>query len=183
MIGAVESGQPAPDFALTDLDGQKHALSEYRGKTVVLEWNNPDCPIVRKHYESGNIPNLQQQATKDGIVWLLINSGAPGQQGADYSTAELKQWLERHHAAPTDYFRDQDGKVGHQYGAKTTPHMFVIDARGTLVYQGAIDSIPSANKADIPKAKNYVRDVLSALKSGQPIAETNTRPYGCSVKY
>jgi peroxiredoxin len=182
-FGAVETGRSAPDFSLLDIDGQKHSLAEYLGKTVVLEWNNPDCPIVRKHYESDNLPKLQRDATADGVVWLLINSGAPGREGADYKAGELKQWLAKHHAAPTVYLRDPDGVVGHAYGAKTTPHMYIIDARGTLVYQGGIDSIPSARQSDIPKATNYVREALAALKAGKPIASPDTKPYGCSVKY
>jgi hypothetical protein len=182
-IAAAEIGQPAPDFTLTNIDGQKHTLSEYRGKTVVLEWNNPDCPIVRKHYESDNLPKLQRDAIADGVVWLLINSGAPGKEGADYSAAELKAWLKKHNSAPSEYFRDQDGKVGHLYGAKTTPHMFVIDPKGTLVYEGAIDSIRSANQDDIPKATNYVRVALEDLKAGRPIEKSATQAYGCSVKY
>ena len=183
VSAAVEVGQAAPDFSLTDIKGQKHSLSEYKGKTVVLEWNNPDCPIVRKHYESDNLPKLQRDETADGIVWRLINSGAPGLQGGDYSNAELQAWLTAHHAAPTDYFRDADGKVGHLYGARNTPQLFIVDAKGTVVYAGAIDSIPSANKRDIPKATNYVREALTAMKAGQPIPHATTRAYGCSVKY
>src|SRR5665213_4405919 len=135
---SVAIGQPAPDFSLTDLAGQTHQLSDYQGKTVVLEWNNPDCPIVHKHYDSGNIPRLQKSATADGVVWLLINSGAAGKQGADYTADQLKAWLTERGAAPTDYFRDPDGTVGRLYGARTTPHLFVITAAGTLVYDGAI---------------------------------------------
>jgi hypothetical protein len=180
---AVAIGQPAPDFALTDLDGQTHKLSDYKGKTVVLEWNNPDCPIVHKHYDSRNIPTLQKSATADGVVWLMINSGAPGKEGGDYTSDQIKAWLKDHDAAPTDYFRDPDGKVGHLYQARTTPHMFVITADGTLVYDGAIDSIPSADQADIPRAENYVSEALAAVKAGQPVAKATSRPYGCSVKY
>ncbi len=180
---SVEIGKAAPDFTLTDLSGQTHKLSDYKGKTVVLEWNNPDCPIVRKHYESDNLPSLQRTATADGVVWLLINSGAKGQQGADYSDAELKTWLAEHKAAPTEYFRDPDGKVGHLYAAQTTPHMFVITKDGTLVYDGAIDSISSANKADIPRATNYVAAALADVKAGKPVEKAATHPYGCSVKY
>lgn len=183
LAAAIEVGQVAPDFTLTDIDGKKHALSEFRGKTVVIEWNNPDCPIVKKHYDSDNLPKLQREATADGVVWLLVNSGAAGQQGADYSAAELKQWMKQHDAAPTAYFRDQDGKVGRLYGAQTTPHMFIVDPKGDLVYQGAIDSISSAKKEDIAKATNYVRDALAAMKAGKPISPTATRAYGCSVKY
>jgi peroxiredoxin len=180
---SVEVGQAAPNFSLTGIDGQKHALADYRGKVVVLEWNNPECPIVRKHYDSENLPKLQHEAISDGVVWLVINSNSPGSQGADYSPAELKSWLEKHHAAPSVYLRDPDGAVGRQYGAKTTPHMFVVDASGVVAYQGAIDSIPSASKADIAKATNYVRSALSAIKAGQPVNPTATKPYGCGIKY
>ena len=179
----VEIGQPAPDFTLADIEGNAHSLSQYRGKVVVLEWNNPDCPIVHKHYDSGNIPRLQREYTPKGVVWLLINSGAPGREGADYTADQLKAWLKERDAAPTAYLRDADGKVGHQYGAKTTPHFFIIDAKGTLVYEGAIDSIRSANKADIARAENYVSEALSAIEAGRPVAKTATQPYGCSVKY
>jgi hypothetical protein len=180
---AVEVGQPAPNFTLTDIDGHTHSLADYKGKTVVLEWNNPDCPIVKKHYDSENIPKLQRDATKDGVVWLIVNSGAPGLQGGDYSAADLKAWLGEHHAAPTSYLRDPSGKIGHLYHAQTTPHMFVIKADGTLAYAGAIDSIPSANKSDIPKATNYIQTALGAIKAGQPIEQAQTKPYGCAVKY
>src|SRR5208283_4404025 len=145
--------QPAPDFTLADIDCQSHDLSYYKGKVVVLEWNNPDCPIVHKHYDSGNIPKLQHSAQADGVVWLLINSGATGEQGADYSADQIKAWLQQRNSAPNAYLRDPSGKVGHLYGAKTTPHLFVITADGTLVYQGAIDSIRSADPEDIPKAQ------------------------------
>lgn len=180
---AVEVGQAAPDFTLTDIDGHAHSLADYRGKVVVLEWNNPDCPIVRKHYDSDNLPKLQREATADGVIWLLINSGAPGKEGGDYSAVQLKDWLKGHNAAPTAYLRDQDGKVGHLYHARTTPHMFVINKDGTLMYEGAIDSIASARKSDIAKATNYVRVALTDLKDGKPIEKKASEPYGCSVKY
>ncbi|HVU35545.1 MAG TPA: redoxin domain-containing protein [Opitutaceae bacterium] len=183
LLGAVAVGQPAPDFTLTDINGKKHSLSEYRGRIVVLEWNNPDCPFVHKHYESGNLPRLQHDAMADGVVWLLINSAAPGLQGGDYTAGELASWLKQHGAAPTDYFRDPDGRVGHLYGAKVTPHMFVVDATGTLVYDGAIDSISSTRKSDIAKATNYVRNALAALMEGRAVEPSITHPYGCSVKY
>ena len=178
----VEVGQPAPDFTLTDINGQTHSLSDYKGRIVVLEWNNPGCPFVKKHYESGNIPALQKAATAGGIVWLTINSGAPGNEGA-LSPPEIKAWLQENAAMPTAYFCDADGKVGHLYGAKTTPDMYVINANGTLVYKGAIDSIRSADAADIARATNYVKAALDALRSGQPIAKPVSEPYGCSVKY
>ena len=175
-------GQPAPDFALTDINGRAHKLSEYKGRVVVLEWTNPECPIVRKHYESGNMPSLQKAATADGVVWLSINSGHPGSEG-DYDKPAVEAWLKAHSASPTAYFRDQDGKVGREYHATATPNMFVITADGTLAYAGAIDSIASADKSDIPHATNYVRAALDAVKSGRPVPVASTRPYGCSVKY
>jgi hypothetical protein len=183
LRAAVEIGQPAPDFALTDLDGQSRHLSDFKGKVVVLEWNNPDCPIVHKHYDSGNIPALQKTATADGVVWLLINSGAPGKEGGDYSSDQIKAWLKERGSAPTAYLRDPTGAVGHLYEAKTTPHMFVITAAGTLVYDGAIDSIASTDQADIPRAVNYVKAALAEVEAGQPVAKATSRPYGCSVKY
>jgi len=176
-------GQPAPDFVLRDLDGQPHALADYRGKIVVLEWVNPDCPIVHKHYNaSGNIPRLQQKYTAAGVVWLSINSAAPDKEG-DYAPADVKAWMQKVHWSATDYFRDQTGTVGHLYGARTTPHIFIINAAGTLVYAGGIDSIQTADPADIARATNYVDVALSDLEAGRPIAQSNTRPYGCSVKY
>ncbi len=181
---SVTVGQPAPDFTLTDLDGKSHALSGYKGKTVVLEWHNPDCPFVKKHYEkSGNLPATQKAAVADGVVWLLINSGAPGKQGADYTAAQLKEYLGANHSAATAYLNDRDGKVGHLYGAKTTPQIYIIDEKGLLVYNGAIDSIRSADPSDIAKAENHAAAALSALKSGKPVARPVTEPYGCSVKY
>jgi hypothetical protein len=178
----VTVGQPAPDFSLADINGHVRKLSDYRGRTVVLEWTNPECPIVQKHYLSGNMPALQKSATAGGVVWLAINSGHAGGEG-DYDPAQVAQWLNRTGAAPTAYLRDQDGTVGHLYGAKATPHMFVVSADGTLVYQGAIDSIPSADPADIPQATNYVKAALDALKSGRPVSVATSRAYGCAVKY
>ncbi len=180
---AVANGRPAPDFTLTDLDGQVRHLSDFKGRVVVLEWNNPDCPIVHKHYDSGNIPRLQKTAMADGVVWLLINSGAPGKEGADYSAAEFKAWLQQRGSAPTAYLRDPAGTVGHLYGAQTTPHLFVITADGNLAYHGGIDSIPSADPADIPRAENYVQEALASIKAGQPVAKGSSRAYGCTVKY
>lgn len=180
---ATQVGGMAPDFTLTDNDGQPRTLSEYRGRTVVLEWHNPDCPIVRKHYGSGNMPATQRAAEADGVVWLTINSGAPGSQGADYSREELAAYLKRTGAAPTAYLRDPDGTVGRQYGAKTTPHLFIVDGAGTLVYAGAIDSIRSSDPADIKRATNYVTAALADLKAGRPVATAATQPYGCSVHY
>ena len=179
---AVTIGSPAPDFALTDMQGKVHRLSDYKGKTVVLEWVNPECPFVMKHYRSGNIPRTQKAATADGVIWLSINTGEPGAQGV-YDPARQAKWAERMQASPTTYLRDPDGQVGRLYGAKTTPHLFVITAEGALVYNGAIDSIRSAEVEDITKAENYVRSALAAVKAGRPVAKATSQPYGCSVKY
>ncbi|MBX3735209.1 MAG: redoxin domain-containing protein [Candidatus Didemnitutus sp.] len=180
---SLEVGQSAPDFTLTDLNGQPHSLSSFKGKTVVLEWVNPDCPFVRKHYnKSTNMQNTQKAAAADGVVWLQINSAAPGNEG-DYDVTKAKAWQSGVGAVATAYFRDQDGKVGHLYDARTTPHLFIITPDGTLAYQGGIDSIRSANPDDIAKATNYVTTALTELKSGKPVTHASTAPYGCSVKY
>ncbi len=182
-LGAATVGQPAPAFTLTDLDGKSHNLSDFKGKTVVLEWVNPECPFVVKHYEkSGNLPATQKAATADGVVWLLINSAASGKQG-DYDAEKAKAWLAKNKAAATAYLRDADGKVGKAYDAKTTPQIFVINAEGTLVYNGAIDSKRSTNADDIAGAENYAKSALADLKAGRPVATATTQPYGCSVKY
>jgi hypothetical protein len=175
-------GAEAPGFTLTDNDGVTHQLSDYAGKTVVLEWINPECPFVKKHYRSGNLPGLQTAATGEGVVWLLINSGHQGAQGV-YSPAKAQAWLDKMGSAATAYLRDQSGEVGKLSGAKTTPHMYVINPGGTLVYQGAIDSIPSANPKDIDRAQNYVRDALDAVAAGEAVGRASTQAYGCSVKY
>lgn len=178
-----EVGKAAPDFTLTDINGHKHSLSEFKGKTVVLEWVNPLCPFVVKHYDkSGNIPALQKAATVDGVVWLSINSAAPGKEG-DFDAARVKDWQKRVSAAATAYCRDQDGTVGKLYDARTTPHMYVIDGTGTLVYAGGIDSIRSSRVDDIAKATNYVAAALADLKAGRPVGTKTSQPYGCSVKY
>ncbi len=183
MAIAAQVGQPAPDFTLTDIDGKTHTLSDYKGKTVVLEWMNQECPFVVKHYEkSGNIPATQRAATADGVIWLVINSGRPGAQG-DFSPEKVREWSKQQNTAYTAYFRDQDGKVGRLYDAKTTPHMYVINPEGTLVYNGAIDSIRSANPKDIAKAENYVTSALAAVKAGEPVKTPATQAYGCTVKY
>jgi len=178
-----EVGHPAPDFTLTDLAGTSHSLSEFKGKTVVLEWVNPECPFVQKHYDhSGNIPKLQKTATADGVIWLSINSTAPGKEG-DYDAAAVEAWQARVHSAATAYLRDQDGKVGRLYDARTTPHLFVINAQGNLVYAGGIDSIRSTRVEDIAKATNYVGDALADVKAGKPVRKATSQPYGCAVKY
>jgi glutathione peroxidase-family protein len=180
---AVEVGQVAPDFTLQDLSGVSRSLSDYRGKTIVLEWVNPECPFVQKHYDhSGNIPKIQKNATADGTIWLSINSAAPGKDG-DYDPAAAKAWQERVHSNATDYFRDRNGKVGKLYDARTTPHLFIIDPKGVLVYEGGIDSIRSTRVEDIAKATNYVTGALADLREGRPVQHPTSRPYGCSVKY
>ena len=182
-FASLETGKPAPDFTLTDITGKSHSLSSFRGKTVVIEWVNPGCPFVKKHYDkSGNMPATQKAALADGIVWLQINSAAPGKEG-DLDAAAHAEWAKRLGAQSTAYFRDQDGKVGHLYDARTTPHMFIVNPEGTLVYQGGIDSIRSANPDDIAKATNYVKAALADIKAGRAVQQATTQPYGCSVKY
>ncbi len=179
---AVKVGAPAPDFSGTDTHGKTEQLSAYKGKYVVLEWTNSDCPYTRKHYESGNMQSLQKQWTAKGVVWLSVISSAPGQEGYKTAAAE-NSYLAREKASPTAVILDPKGAIGHEYEAKTTPHMFVIDPRGKLIYEGAIDDHPTSDPSDIKQSKNYVNEVLSAATTGQPVPVTYTRSYGCSVKY
>ncbi|PIT99335.1 MAG: thioredoxin family protein [Bdellovibrionales bacterium CG10_big_fil_rev_8_21_14_0_10_45_34] len=181
-VGSLKVGSLAPGFTLTDTNGKEHSLSDYKGKTVVLEWLSHDCPFVKKHYESNNMQTLQKKYTADGVVWLSVNSSAPGKEGF-YKSEEANKLTTEKGAAPTAVLVDSNGKVGRIYGAKTTPHMFVIDKAGNLAYMGAIDSIKSADKEDIAKAENYVSKALDSLKGGKPVTLTATSPYGCSVKY
>jgi Redoxin len=174
-------GQPAPAFSLTDSNGKARTLEEFKGKTVVLEWTNAGCPFVKKHY-TGNMQAQQKSATADGVVWLSINSGAAGKEG-HVDGAGANAVIKSSGAAQSAYLLDASGEVGKQYGAKTTPHMYVIDAAGTLRYMGAIDSIQSADPADIPKATQYVSQALAELKSGKSVSVSTSQPYGCSVKY
>lgn len=179
---AARVGSPAPGFTGTDTHGQTHNLSDYRGKFVVLEWTNRDCPYTQKQYDSGNMQALQKRWTAKGVVWLTILSSAPGQQG--YMTeAEENAWIAKVQAAPTAALLDSSGSIGHEYEAKTTPHMFIIDPAGKLIYEGAIDDHPTTDVADVPASKNYVSAALDQAMSGKPVAVTYTRPYGCSVKY
>jgi len=174
-------GQPAPGFTLVDADGKSRSLSQFRGKTVVLEWTNHECPYVKKHY-SGSMQQLQRDATRDGVVWLSIVSSAPGQQG-HINGAQAKQLTQSRNASPTAVLLDPDGKVGRLYGAKTTPHMFVINAQGRLVYAGGIDDIPTPKVEDLQRAKPLVRLALADVKAGRAVATPVSRPYGCAVKY
>lgn len=182
----IENGSNVSDMTVVDSNGVSHNLSDYAGKTVVLEWTNHGCPYVVKHYspdhEGGNMQNLQKAAAEDDIVWLSIISSAPGKQG--YVSGEQANTLtETRMAAPGAVVLDAGGDMGRTFSAKTTPHMFIIDPEQTLVYQGAIDSIKSTNPADISEATNYVTAALAALKNGEAIAQAETKPYGCSVKY
>ncbi|MEP7043012.1 MAG: redoxin domain-containing protein [Dokdonella sp.] len=175
-------GQSAPDFSVSDSRGNTQTLSAYQGKTVVLEWNNPECPFVRKHYGSGNMQTLQAAAAAQGVVWLTVNSGAAGKQGhldANAATAYVAKVGGKQSA----YLLDADGKVGHLYDAKTTPQIAVIDAKGVLRYLGGIDSIASTDASDIAKATPYVTQALAELAAGKPVSVSTSEPYGCSVKY
>jgi peroxiredoxin len=178
----VASGMPAPNFTLSDTNGKNHSLSDFQGKFVVLEWTNHDCPFVRKHYDSQNMQNLQKAYTGKGVVWLTINSSAPGKQG-HFPPETWNELTKTKGASPTAVLLDTDGKVGKMYGAQTTPHMYVIDPKGTLVYQGAIDSTPSADSDDIPKSKNYTQAALDESMAGKNVSTPSTKSYGCSVKY
>ena len=179
---AATVGQSAPDFTLKNVQGQTVKLSDYRGRHVVLEWNNPGCPFVRKHYDSGNMQTLQKEAAAKNVVWLAINSTEPT-HGDYLSPARLGRWMDEQKASPTATLMDEDGKVGQAYAARVTPHMYIVDPQGKLVYAGGIDSIPSARTADIKTATNYVRSSLAEALAGQPISQASTRPYGCTIKY
>ena len=175
-------GQPAPNFRLADANGKPVSLSDFKGRIVVLEWNNPGCPFVKKHYGSGNMQKTQAAAARDGAVWLTINSGAPGKQGY-MNGAEAKAFVARSGAHPAAYLLDPRGVVGHAYQAKTTPHMFIVNKAGTLVYAGGIDDKPTADAADIKTARNHVLAALAELKAGKAVSVPTSRAYGCSVKY
>ncbi len=179
---ALKPGELAPDFKGSDSNGKNETLAQYRGKFVVLEWTNQGCPYTLKHYESGNMEALQKQWTAKGVVWLSVISSAPGQQG--YQTAaEENGYLKRMKAAPTAVILDPNGTIGRLYAAKTTPHMFVIDPQGKLVYEGAIDDQPTPEPSSIKGAHNYVSAALEEAMAGKPVATPVTRAYGCSVKY
>ena len=181
-LAAPTVGQPAPAFTGTDMHGKAVSLADLKGKYVVLEWHNQGCPFVVKHYESGNMQKLQKELTGQGAAWITVISSAPGKQG-HVTAAEEEAYLKAQNATPTDVVFDEDGKIGQAYGAKTTPHMFVIDDKGTLVYAGAIDDKASTDKADVAGATNYVQAAYTEAKSGQPVKTPSTAPYGCSVKY
>jgi peroxiredoxin len=176
-----ELGKPAPDFELKDLDGKVVKLSDYKGKVVVLEWFNPECPfVVRGHGEGGSLRGQAERVSKDGIVWLAINSGAEGKQGAD---VEKNKKTRAEWKLPNPILVDAKGEVGRKYDAKTTPHMYVVDAKGMLVYRGAIDNAPSGKPEGDAKLVNYVDAALADVKAGKPVAKPEVKSYGCSVKY
>ena len=177
-----EVGQPAPSFEMVDTQGNAVDLASLEGKTVIMEWTNHQCPYVRKHYESGNMQALQKESVSDDVVWVSVLSSAPGKQGY-VEAEEANSIIAENGAAPTHMILDPSGELGQKYGAKTTPHMYIINASGDLVYMGGIDSIPSADKADIENAENYVRTALTQIKSGEEITTPSSRPYGCSVIY
>ncbi len=175
-------GQQAPGFSLKDSTGQARSLSEFAGKYVVLEWFNPDCPFVRKHYGSGNMQRLQETYTGKGVAWLSINSAAENKQGR-MTPEQAQAFIKDRGAFSTAVLLDWDGSVGRLYGAKTTPHMFVIDPQGKLIYAGAIDDKPSIEVEDVKTAKNYVAQALNESMSGKSVSVPETKSYGCSVKY
>lgn len=181
-IAAPVVGEPAPIFKGMDTNGVQHELSDFLGKTVVLEWTNHECPYVKKHYDSGNMQKLQKEATDNGVVWLSIASSAQGKQG-QVDNATANHVMKEVGAHPTARIQDPSGTIGKMYEAKTTPHMFVIDAKGVLAYSGAIDSDSSFKPNGIEMATNYVRDALHSIENGEAIAVPSTQPYGCSVKY
>lgn len=179
--GAPRPGAPAPAFSVVDADGKTQKLSDYAGKTVILEWTNHECPYVRKHYNSAAMQTLQKDMTKDGVVWLSVISSPPGEQGyADGPKA--KELTKTRDAAPSGVLLDPKGTMGRAYGAQTTPHMYIINPQGTLVYAGAIDDKPSASPSSLNGAKNYVRQAMAELKASKPVTEASTKSYGCAIK-
>jgi len=175
-------GSAAPDFSVTDSKNRPQSISQYKGKYVVLEWFNPECPFVKKHYGSGNMQKLQEEFTGKGVVWLNVDSSAPGLEGnltAEQAEKKIAEWK----AKQTAFLLDPDGKAGRTYGAKNSPHMFVINPEGKIIYEGAIDSKPTPNPADIASSTNYVRVALDESLAGKPVTTPSSRPYGCSVKY
>ena len=179
---AASAGQAAPDFSVTDSTGKAVHLSDYKGKFVVLEWTNPECPFVRKHYDSANMQTLQKEWGAKDVVWLSVNSTS--RSSFEYKTgAQMNSWMQAQGAAQKAVLIDSDSATGRQYAAKTTPHMFVVDPKGQIVYAGAIDDKRSARPEDVKTSNNYVRLALTEAMAGKPVSTPNTTPYGCSVKY
>jgi peroxiredoxin len=181
-LAETEIGKPAPNFSLPDTNGKSRSLADFKGKYVVLEWYQPDCPFVRKHYRSGNMQALQKEYAAKGVAWLSIDSSAPGAEG-NYPAEKLNEIAAQDGAFRTALLLDPAGDVGRLYGAKTTPDMYVIDPKGILVYKGAIDNKRSTDLADVQTANNYVKGALDAVMTGKTVPTTATPPYGCSVKY
>ena len=175
-------GEAAPAFTAGATNGSPVSLASYKGKIVVLEWTNHECPYVRKHYETGNMQALQREATGQGVIWLTLISSAKGEQGY-VTAAQADELTASRKAAPTAVLLDEPGVVGRMYGATNTPHMYVVDKAGTLIYAGAIDDRPTTRRADVPGASNYVRAALESVSTGQPVKTPITRAYGCTVKY
>lgn len=178
----VELGQSGPDFTLPNCEGKQTSLSDFKGKVVVLEWINPECPFVKKHYVSSNMQKLQKEATEKGVVWISICSSAPGKQG-HMAVGDVAKSCAKNGSQATAYVLDEDGKVGRTYGAKRTPEMFVINAEGVLIYHGAIDDKKSPDPAEIADAKNYVQAAVAETLAGKPVSVPRTEAYGCSIKY
>ena len=182
LNAAVETGSSAPEFTLTDSTGAEHSLSNFKGKYVVLEWTNHQCPFVKKFYKNGDMQSLQKEMTGEGVIWLQVLSSAEGKQGY-LKAAEAEAIRKEQKVGSTALLLDPDGVVGHKYDARTTPHMFLIDPEGVIIYQGAIDSIKSTDSADIADAENYVKSAYENAVAGKPIDPATTTPYGCSIKY
>ncbi len=182
VLAASDLGKPAPAFSAPDSNGKVWSLAELKGKVVVLETTNQDCPYVRKHYNSTNMQTQQREAAAKGVVWLTVASSAPGQEGF-VTAAQANELTRTRNAAPAAFLLDPQSRIARAYGATVTPHMYIVDASGVLVYKGGIDSIPSSSQSDIPKAKQYVRVALDEVLAGKPVADSSTRPYGCTLKY
>jgi peroxiredoxin len=175
-------GKPAPLFNGTDSNGKAWSLAELKGKVVVLETTNHQCPYVAKHYRAGNMQTQQREATAKGVIWLTVAASAPGEEG-HVNALQANELTTSRKAQPTAVILDPQSRIARAYGATVTPHMYIVDASGVLAYKGGIDSIPSADPADIPRATQYVRVALAEILSGKQVAEASTRPYGCSLKY
>lgn len=179
---AVKVGEPAPEFTVKDSKGNHHRLSDGSGKFIVLEWHNQGCPFVQKHYETGNMQKLQKEWTAKGVVWFTVISSAPGKQG-HMTGSQADAYVSDKRAAPTAVLLDETGTMGRAYGAKTSPHMIVVNSRGLVTYNGAIDDKPTTEKSDVPGARNYVSAALTEAMAGKPVTTATSQPYGCSVKY
>lgn len=182
LAAGPELGKPAPDFAAADTNGKQVRLADFKGKLVILEWSNHQCPYVRKHYGAGNMQKTQEAARAIGVTWITIISSAPGEQG-HVGAAEANKLTAERNAKPHHVVLDPQGKIGRQYAARVTPHMFIVGTDGKLLYKGAIDSIRSSRQSDIANAKNYVTAALGEIKSGKKVADADTAAYGCTIHY